>query len=225
MVTPLPTKTPGSSAATNGKGKANCLLMTNGYLSNSHISLMETVHVEELPSGKLTWQWKITIFNREYIFNRSIFHCHVIHIPTLISSKTCTSQLPTFLYRNHHKETFPQNKNTPPKMPGLWHDVPLLRPYHVNDLAHPVKGSWLGLVKMADTYQSYRFGYKLQEVSCGIWGIQLLHVVFCWFWLKLKQQHDEVWGYVFLVDSFGCFLLRRNLWKHHLLCQPPMISV
>ena len=28
-------------------------------------------------SSKLTWQWKITMFNREYIFNRSIFHCHV----------------------------------------------------------------------------------------------------------------------------------------------------
>ena len=30
-----------------------------------------------IPSSKLTWQWKITIFNREYIFNRSILHCHV----------------------------------------------------------------------------------------------------------------------------------------------------
>ena len=30
-----------------------------------------------LPSSKLTWQWKIPIFNREYIFNWSIFHCHV----------------------------------------------------------------------------------------------------------------------------------------------------
>ena len=30
-----------------------------------------------LHSSKLTWQWKIPIFNREYIFNRSIFHCHV----------------------------------------------------------------------------------------------------------------------------------------------------
>ena len=30
-----------------------------------------------LPSSKLTWQWKITTFNREYIFNWSIFHCHV----------------------------------------------------------------------------------------------------------------------------------------------------
>ena len=30
-----------------------------------------------LPFSKLTWQWKIPIFNREYIFNWSIFHCHV----------------------------------------------------------------------------------------------------------------------------------------------------
>ena len=28
---------------------------------------------QELHSSKLTWQWKIPIFNREYIFNRSIF--------------------------------------------------------------------------------------------------------------------------------------------------------
>ncbi len=30
-----------------------------------------------VPSSKLTWQWKIPMFNGEYIFNRSIFHCHV----------------------------------------------------------------------------------------------------------------------------------------------------
>ena len=30
-----------------------------------------------IPSSKLTWQWKIPMFNGEYIFNRSIFHCHV----------------------------------------------------------------------------------------------------------------------------------------------------
>ena len=31
----------------------------------------------QIPSGKLTWQWKISIFNREYIFRRAIFYCHV----------------------------------------------------------------------------------------------------------------------------------------------------
>ena len=30
-----------------------------------------------ISSSKLTWQWKITIFNRRYIFKRSIFHCYV----------------------------------------------------------------------------------------------------------------------------------------------------
>ena len=30
-----------------------------------------------LPSRKLTWQWKIPIFKRQYIFNWPIFHCHV----------------------------------------------------------------------------------------------------------------------------------------------------
>ena len=31
----------------------------------------------DLPSRELTWQWKIPMFNREYIFRRSIFYCHV----------------------------------------------------------------------------------------------------------------------------------------------------
>ena len=35
------------------------------------------VSLNQLPSSKLTWQWNITIFNREYIFNRSVFHCRV----------------------------------------------------------------------------------------------------------------------------------------------------
>ena len=30
-----------------------------------------------LPSGKLTWQWKSTFSNREYIFKWWIFHCYV----------------------------------------------------------------------------------------------------------------------------------------------------
>ena len=32
---------------------------------------------EHLPSGELTWQLKSPIFNRRYIFKRSIFCCHV----------------------------------------------------------------------------------------------------------------------------------------------------
>ena len=30
-----------------------------------------------VPSGKLTWQLKIPFSNREYIFKRAMFHCHV----------------------------------------------------------------------------------------------------------------------------------------------------
>ena len=30
-----------------------------------------------VPSGELTWQLKSSIFNRRYIFTRSIFCCHV----------------------------------------------------------------------------------------------------------------------------------------------------
>ena len=31
----------------------------------------------ELPSSKLTWQWKIPILKRKYIFKWLIFHCYV----------------------------------------------------------------------------------------------------------------------------------------------------
>ena len=37
----------------------------------------DLLHPLRLHSGKLTWQWKITMFNREYIFKRSTFHCHL----------------------------------------------------------------------------------------------------------------------------------------------------
>ena len=30
-----------------------------------------------IPSSKLTWQWKSTFSNREYIFKWWIFHCYV----------------------------------------------------------------------------------------------------------------------------------------------------
>ena len=33
--------------------------------------------IKRIPSSKLTYQWKIPIFNRKYIFKGSIFHCYV----------------------------------------------------------------------------------------------------------------------------------------------------
>ncbi len=44
-----------------------------------------------LPSGNLTWQWNITIFNRKYIFKGSIFHCYV-RLPECMS--ICKGRLP-----------------------------------------------------------------------------------------------------------------------------------
>ena len=35
------------------------------------------IRIHGIPSGKLTWQWKITMFNRKYIFKGSLFHCYV----------------------------------------------------------------------------------------------------------------------------------------------------
>ena len=34
-------------------------------------------HQPKLPSGKLTWQWNIPVFNRKYIFKGSNVHCYV----------------------------------------------------------------------------------------------------------------------------------------------------
>ena len=49
-----------------------------------------------LPSSKLTWQWKIPMFNRECIFNWSIFHCHVSS-PEV--SSLSFSMVPHFFHR------------------------------------------------------------------------------------------------------------------------------
>ena len=44
---------------------------------DSWLNIATSSSRKDLPSSKLTWQWKIPVFNREYIFNRFIFHCHV----------------------------------------------------------------------------------------------------------------------------------------------------
>ena len=58
--------------------------------------------------GEQTWQWKIPIVNREYIFKRSIFHCHLslrrlyryaFHIH--ISSLTFLFSIPDVLRRHY----------------------------------------------------------------------------------------------------------------------------
>ena len=50
----------------------NCGLYKHGFGGKVDGNEFKPVH-----SGKLTWQWRIPFFNREYIFKRSIFHCHV----------------------------------------------------------------------------------------------------------------------------------------------------
>ncbi len=37
-------------------------------------------HDHVLPCQKLTWQWKIPLFNRKYILKWWNFHCHVCHV-------------------------------------------------------------------------------------------------------------------------------------------------
>ena len=43
-------------------------------------------------SGQLTWQWTIPVSNREYIFKRAIFHCHVSSLGFQPIWKICSSK-------------------------------------------------------------------------------------------------------------------------------------
>ena len=54
---------------------------------------------KDLHPWKLTWHWKITIFNRKYIFKWWIFHCHVrfrkvFSIPRNTSDQRHASAMP-----------------------------------------------------------------------------------------------------------------------------------
>lgn len=53
---------------------------------------------EQLPSTKLTWQWKNSIFNRRYIFKRLFFHCQP---------------------ESHPKEVYPGAKQLHSNVPGF----------------------------------------------------------------------------------------------------------
>ena len=52
-----------------------------------------------LPSGKLRWQWKITMFDRKYIFKGFLFNCYV-------SLPECTSTCDP-LKKEKNKNTLP----------------------------------------------------------------------------------------------------------------------
>ena len=47
----------------------------------------------QIPSGRLTWQWNTTIFNRKCIFKGFIFHCYV-RLPECNSKVFCWKFIP-----------------------------------------------------------------------------------------------------------------------------------
>ena len=57
-----------------GRCREEVSYKTRNTRRDQMVSLQElwTLH-----PGKLTWQWKITIFNRRYIFKWLFFHCHL----------------------------------------------------------------------------------------------------------------------------------------------------
>ena len=78
------------------RGETNAFLASGRRLAGKFFKSRP----ENLPSGKLTWQWNITISNRKYIFKGSIFHCYVRlpecsmcncihHIGLLVTCKLC----------------------------------------------------------------------------------------------------------------------------------------
>ena len=55
----------------------NPILAESTSVQNNSVTKDSWPDQNRLPSGKLTWQWKTTLFNRKYIFKGSIFHCYV----------------------------------------------------------------------------------------------------------------------------------------------------
>ncbi len=51
---------------------SNLRIVDEIYRCHSNLTIVQKLH-----PWKLTWHWKIPIFNRKYIFKWSIFHCHV----------------------------------------------------------------------------------------------------------------------------------------------------
>ena len=97
-----------------------------------------------LPSSKLTWQWKIPIFNREYIFNWSIFHCHV----TLPEGTTFYKNLKHLFFKKKYAEdtplwTYPLRMGSaPPGVDGGTHLSKTERCGNKNRLERKMKGSY-----------------------------------------------------------------------------------
>ena len=61
------------------------------YVCYSYICMICNVHLQ-----KPTWQWKITIFDRRYIFKCLFFHCHplrcpAVKIPSPLARSSCST--------------------------------------------------------------------------------------------------------------------------------------
>ena len=70
---------------------------------------------ERVPSGKLTEQWKISIFTRDYILKRVIFHCYV-------SSPECNPNI-NWLVVSSQLKNISKNGNLPQvgmKIKNVW---------------------------------------------------------------------------------------------------------
>ena len=58
--------------------RLKAIQQNNGVVGCSrNKNIMSGLKHVSVPSGKLTWQWNITNFNRKYIFKGSIFHGYV----------------------------------------------------------------------------------------------------------------------------------------------------
>ena len=87
-----------------------------------------------IPSSKLTWQWNIPIFNREYIFNWSIFQCHVslpegtknYHKKGVSKNRGFSTQIMNFKRLFHYKPSifgYPYFGNTQIKLSKLYNFI------------------------------------------------------------------------------------------------------
>ena len=102
---------------------------------------------EEIPSSKLTWQWKITIFDRRYMFEPLFFHCHVgflgcrctemfpIPFGTALfkPSEDCLLQYNNAIIQNSSKQKFSVEEMEP-----VW----FLLVYHFTRKSRPQNSRW-----------------------------------------------------------------------------------
>ena len=126
--------------------------------------------IKTLPSSKLTWQWKIPFFNREYIFNWSIFHCHV-------SLPEGTPPYFTHFLDHEIYQDLKLHRSLQVRFVGCWASI--RSPFHKSRLRHTLKatqsmkncgGIWANAAGPRKSYLICKSWKKIQKLDASeVW--------------------------------------------------------